>query len=118
MKGLTWTIGVAVALAALYLMIWPVTVTPVAWNAPIDNGFVVPFESNDSLRSARVYEIGPHEGPEDLTAGSDGISTAQPRAARFCVMALAVLRYLPRPADDHWALRPTPMAVWSSQTPI
>ena len=93
MKGLTWTIGVAVALAALYLMIWPVTVTPVAWNAPVDNGFVVPFESNDSLRSARVYEIGPHEGPEDLTAGSDGhlySTTASGAILRYGVSSVAV----------------------------
>jgi sugar lactone lactonase YvrE len=64
--------GVAVVLAALYLLFWPVPIDPVAWVAPTDRGFVVPYDSNDSLQYARTFDIAPHAGPEDITAGIDG----------------------------------------------
>lgn len=60
------------ALAIFYLLLWPVPVDPVAWAAPEDHGFVVPYDSNDALQYARAYNIAPHSGPEDITSGSDG----------------------------------------------
>jgi sugar lactone lactonase YvrE len=65
-------IGGAVVVAALYLLLWPVPVDPVAWIAPVDRGFVVPYDVNDALHYARGFDIAPHAGPEDITAGSDG----------------------------------------------
>ena len=55
-----------------YLLLWPVPINPVAWDAPRDLGLVDPFESNDRLRPARAIGLGTHEGPEDVTAGHDG----------------------------------------------
>jgi sugar lactone lactonase YvrE len=55
-----------------YLLLWPVPVDPVGWVAPTDQGFISPYASNDLLRAASGIDIGPHEGPEDATAGSDG----------------------------------------------
>jgi len=65
---------VASILAAIlaYLLLWPVPINPVAWEAPRDPGLVDPFESNDRLRPARAIGLGAHEGPEDVTAGHDG----------------------------------------------
>lgn len=66
-------IGGPVALLLAYLLYWPVPVEPVAWDAPADAGLVDPFEPNDRLRSARLIDIAPHEGPEDVAGGPDGL---------------------------------------------
>ena len=62
-----------IALLFLYLLFWPVPIDPVSWNAPVDAGLVDPFASNDRLRSAKVFDLGNHEGPEDVTGGPDGL---------------------------------------------
>ena len=61
------------ALLFLYLLLWPVAIDPVSWDAPADAGLVDPFETNDILRRARVFDLGKHEGPEDVAGGSDGL---------------------------------------------
>lgn len=71
-RQLLWASGAAGALAALYLLFWPVPIDPVSWTAPVDRGFVVPYDANDSLYYARAFDITPHTGPEDITAGIDG----------------------------------------------
>ncbi|MDH4125050.1 MAG: SMP-30/gluconolactonase/LRE family protein [Gammaproteobacteria bacterium] len=71
-RRLLGAIGVALALALLYLLLWPVPIDPVAWAAPSDRGFVVPYDANDALDFARAFDITPHDGPEDIAAGIDG----------------------------------------------
>jgi sugar lactone lactonase YvrE len=61
-----------VAMALLYLLLWPVPIDPVAWQAPDDRGLVDPFAPNERLRAARGIDLGHHEGPEDATLGVDG----------------------------------------------
>lgn len=56
----------------LYLMLWPVPIDPVAWEAPTDKGLVDPFASNKLLEGARAIPLGEYEGPEDATLGLDG----------------------------------------------
>jgi len=65
--------GGIVGLLLLYLFFWPVPVDPVAWQAPHDLGLVDPFAANDRLRRARLIGLGPHEGPEDIARGPDGL---------------------------------------------
>ena len=60
-------------LLLLYLLFWPVPIDPVSWDAPTDAGLVDPFESNDILRKARVFDLGDHAGPEDVAGGPDGL---------------------------------------------
>jgi len=65
-------IGAALLLiAVLYLGLWPVPIEPVKWHAPVDKGFVDPFESNNILQLARGIDLGTLEGPEDATLGRD-----------------------------------------------
>ena len=66
-------IGGPLALLLAYLLLWPVPIEPVAWNAPADAGLVDPFEPNDRLRRTRLVDLAPHEGPEDIAAGPDGL---------------------------------------------
>jgi len=70
-KTLGAVIGLLVLLLA-YLVLWPVPIDPVSWDAPEDAGLVDPFGANDILRKAKVFDLGPHEGPEDVAGGPDG----------------------------------------------
>ena len=59
------------ALLALYLLLWPVPINPVAWDAPVNRGYVDPFLPNDLLSAATNISLGDYEAPEDATFGSD-----------------------------------------------
>lgn len=67
------TTGLLLAVAVLYLLLWPVPIDPVAWDAPEDRGLVDPFAPNDRLQPAKPIRLGDHDGPEDVTAGHDGL---------------------------------------------
>lgn len=56
----------------LYLLLWPVPVDPVAWQAPVDRGLIDPFSPNDLLQVATGIDLGEYEGPEDATIAADG----------------------------------------------
>ena len=62
----------ALLLLAAYLMLWPVPVDPVSWDAPRDQGYIDPYAYNDLLRPATAIDLGQFEGPEDATLGLDG----------------------------------------------
>ena len=71
-KLLATVVGL-LGLILLYLLLWPVPIEPVSWDAPVDAGLVDPFETNDRLQKARVFDLGAHEGPEDVAGGPDGM---------------------------------------------
>jgi sugar lactone lactonase YvrE len=64
--------GIFLALVSAYLLLWPVPVEPVAWQAPVDRGYVDPFAPNKMLKSATGINLGDFESPEDATLGQDG----------------------------------------------
>ncbi len=64
--------GSLLLIVTLYLLLWPVPIDPVAWDAPVDEGLVDPYEANDRLRYARGIDLGDHDGPEDAVIGADG----------------------------------------------
>ena len=72
MGRLIATLGSLLILVVLYLLLWPVPIDPVAWDAPVDEGLLDPFEVNDRLKYARGINLGDHHGPEDVTVGPDG----------------------------------------------
>ena len=72
MKNLLAVTGFVLTAAGLYLLLWPVPIDPVAWNAPVDRGLADPFEVNDRLRYVQAIDLGNHGGPEDVTGGFDG----------------------------------------------
>jgi len=73
MKQSLAIIGSLLAVAILYLLLWPVPVDPVAWDAPIDRGLVDPFGPDDRLKRAEAIDLGEHHGPEDISSGHDGL---------------------------------------------
>jgi len=64
--------GSLLAVCVLYLLLWPVPIEPVSWQAPADQGLVDPFEPNDRLQAAVGINLGSYEGPEDAAVGVDG----------------------------------------------
>lgn len=59
--------GVFVLLLA-YLLLWPVSVDPVSWDAPVNEGYVGDFAPNDRLSGLERIDIGDIHGPEDVAA--------------------------------------------------
>ena len=72
MRSVLLTFGASLALLVAYFLLWPVPIDPVAWQAPLDRGYVDPFAPNRLLQSTTGIGLGDFEGPEDATLGSDG----------------------------------------------
>ena len=56
----------ALVLAGAYLLLWPVPVAPVAWDAPVNQGYIGKFEPNMKLAGLKSLAIGYNHGPEDV----------------------------------------------------
>ena len=46
---------IILAAIAGYLLLWPVPVAPVSWNAPINAGYVGDFEQNTELEKIETW---------------------------------------------------------------
>ena len=64
--------GLILILAAVYLLVWPVPIKPVAWQAPVAPGYVGPFARNDLLKSLETLPIGDNHGPETVAVDAEG----------------------------------------------
>ena len=72
MKRILW-IGLAIiALALTYLLLWPIPVSPVPWDAPENEGYVGVYAPNTDLANLSTLELDPHHGPEDIVGLPDG----------------------------------------------
>ena len=71
-KILKWG-GLAVLVLPGYLLLWPVPIDPVAWDAPESAGYVGDFKPNDKLKALKFLDIDGHVGPEDVAFGEDGM---------------------------------------------
>ena len=86
MKRGLLALGTLLAGLLLYLLLWPVPIEPVAWQAPVDRGFVDPHAPNRLLQAATGIRLGDYEGPEDATLGHDGaiyVTTSQGQVIRI-----------------------------------
>jgi sugar lactone lactonase YvrE len=61
-----------VAIAALYLLAWPVAVDPAAWTPPPAPALEGPYAVNERLRAAERLGSGVGIGPEDVAVDSVG----------------------------------------------
>ena len=50
---------------SLYLLLWPVPISPTRWTPPASTGYVPPFELNNRLDAATGRPLGRFSGPED-----------------------------------------------------
>ncbi|MEP0942387.1 MAG: SMP-30/gluconolactonase/LRE family protein [Rhizobiaceae bacterium] len=63
---------ITAALAAAYLLLWPVPIEPVAWDAPENEGYVSDFAPNTKMQGLARVSLNGHSGPEDIALGPDG----------------------------------------------
>lgn len=66
------TLLVLTIAAVLYLVLWPVPIDPVAWNAPESQGYTGDFALNDGLDAMQAIDLAPHAGPEDIAIDPAG----------------------------------------------
>lgn len=72
MKKAFLVLSLLFGLAASYLLLWPVSIDPVAWRAPENAGYTGRFETNTSLQALKFVNLGGDNGPEDAAVGPDG----------------------------------------------
>lgn len=60
------------ALLVAYLLLWPLPVNAVAWQAPPPPGYTGPHAVNTRLAGLQHIELGGEEGPEHVMIGPDG----------------------------------------------
>lgn len=73
MKKIVSTIVVLLFLLAVaYLLLWPVPIKPVSWDAPMPPGYVGPHAVNTKLANLKIISLGKEEGPEHIAIGKDG----------------------------------------------
>jgi sugar lactone lactonase YvrE len=79
-------VGVIIVLAVVYMLVWPVPVEPVAWQAPSAPDYAGPFARNDRLKSLELLPIGDNHGPETIALDAEGriyVATHQGRIVRL-----------------------------------
>ena len=65
-------IALLVSVGIAYLTLAPVSIEPVAWQAPLAPGYVAAHATNTRLANLRHLVIGNEEGPESIASGPDG----------------------------------------------
>ena len=73
MKKLFTLLGIGLLAALAYLAFWPVSVAPVAWEAPQDQGYTADYAPNDRLTALEIINLDGRSGPEDADIGPDGL---------------------------------------------
>ena len=72
MKKTALSVITLVALAALYLLAWPVPIAPVVWDAPAAPGYTGPHAVNTKLANLQMIDLKGEVGPEHIQFGPDG----------------------------------------------
>lgn len=72
MRKLLAVLATIVVLGAAYLLLWPVPIAPVAWNAPAAPGYQGAHAANDRLAQLNLIDLHGEVGPEHIAFGRDG----------------------------------------------
>ncbi|MBW2608467.1 MAG: SMP-30/gluconolactonase/LRE family protein [Deltaproteobacteria bacterium] len=62
----------ALSSTIVYFVAWPVPVSPVAWEAPLNPGYTGPFAVNNRLKGIETFAIAGNHGPEDIALDAQG----------------------------------------------
>lgn len=62
-----------ILLLGAYLLLWPVPIDPVAWNASPNNGYTGDYAPNNGLANIKRVQLQGRTGPEDAAFGPDGL---------------------------------------------
>jgi len=72
LRKILLVVVVVVVLSALYLVLWPVPIDPVAWNPAPAPELVGPYAPNNDLSPSRRLLVGYGQGPEDVAFDDAG----------------------------------------------
>ena len=72
MRAVLHFIVVTIVLVIAYLFAWPVSIKPIAWDAPVNVGFVGDFAINNKLESFTKMTLGELSGPEAAVHDAKG----------------------------------------------
>lgn len=71
-RAVTLAAVVLAGITAAYLLLWPVPLDPVAWEAPDSPRYVGVFARNDRLANAEAIETAGEHAPEALASDGEG----------------------------------------------
>ena len=80
------TLFLLVLAVIAYLLLWPVPIDPVAWEAPVNEGYTDAFAPNEDLEEIERIGLNGLSGPEDAAIGPDGrvyMATHEGKIARY-----------------------------------
>jgi len=66
MKKFVLGTAAIITLGAAYLSLWPVSIDPASWDAPVEAGYVGDYAPNTRLADLELLPIGDTYGPEDV----------------------------------------------------
>ena len=72
LRALVLAVAALIVLLAAYLLLWPVPVDPVAWQAPKNPGYAGVHATNSRLAGMETFDLNGLHGPEDLALDSQG----------------------------------------------
>ena len=72
MKRVLWFLALAVLALVAYLILWPVPIRAVSWNAAPAPGYTGPHKANDALARLNLIPLGAEAGPEHIVLARDG----------------------------------------------
>jgi YD repeat-containing protein len=72
MKKTLTGVGLVVVALVVYLLLWPVAVQPVSWDAPVAPGYVGAYAANTKLVHLQMIDLHGDKGPEHIVFGPDG----------------------------------------------
>lgn len=72
MRSFLNTLGLSIVCALAYFFAWPVEIKPVAWDAPVNLGYVGKYAVNDKLNSFDKLTMGELSGPEAAVHAPNG----------------------------------------------
>jgi len=72
MKKIGWTLIIAMLTLAAYLILWPVPVEPVRWQAPVAPGYTGVHAVNNKLAGIHLIDLSDETGPEHVALSRDG----------------------------------------------
>jgi sugar lactone lactonase YvrE len=71
-KKILWSLIIIIVVIVLYLVAWPVSIDPIAWEAPPNPGYTGAFAVNERLKGVETLPIADNHGPEDIALDSQG----------------------------------------------
>lgn len=72
MKKTGWTLIIVMLTLAAYLILWPVPIEPVRWQAPVAPGYTGVHAVNNKLAGIQLIDLGDEAGSEHVALSRDG----------------------------------------------